>query len=69
MRDGFGRSVAEVDLGRISANIGIARELVSAGVMIMTVVKANAYGHGLLEVSGAALRAGSSWLAVATAHE
>ncbi len=35
----------------------------------MAVVKANGYGHGAVEVSRAALAAGSSWLAVSCAEE
>ncbi|MEM5774856.1 MAG: alanine racemase, partial [Anaerolineaceae bacterium] len=36
---------------------------------LMAVVKANAYGHGAIEVSRAALWAGASWLAVARYDE
>lgn len=35
----------------------------------MVVVKANAYGHGLVEISRAAVTAGADWLGVATAEE
>ena len=48
---GFGSLDAriEVDLGRLARNLGRIKE--RARVPIMAVVKANAYGHGLVEVS------------------
>src|SRR5690606_41921083 len=36
---------------------------------VMAIVKANAYGHGAVAVSRAALDAGASWLGVATVDE
>jgi alanine racemase len=68
-RNDFGRSLALVDLGRICANIGIVRRTISPDSGVMAVVKANAYGHGLVEVARAAVAAGSAWLAVATVDE
>ncbi|GAC1443003.1 MAG: alanine racemase [Chloroflexota bacterium] len=44
------------------------RQLVNGG-KIMTVVKANAYGHGAVQVARAALRGGASWLGVYTVQE
>lgn len=58
MRDG---AVAAVDLAAIRRNL----ELLSARAApakVMAVVKADAYGHGLVEVARAAIAAGIDWL-------
>lgn len=57
----------EIDLGAIEDNIRYFSEMSSA--QVMAVVKANAYGHGSVEVSKAALHGGASWLAVARVEE
>lgn len=57
----------EVDLKAIAQNFGKLKELVK--VPIMAVVKANAYGHGLVEVSGALEKAGAEWLMVGKLEE
>ncbi len=57
----------EIDLGAIKNNI---RELHAiAGVPLMAVVKANGYGHGLVEVARAAKAAGAAWCGVARLEE
>lgn len=57
----------EVDLEAIRHNV---RRLIDiTGVQIMAVVKANAYGHGLVEASRAAVEAGATWLGVARIDE
>ncbi len=62
-----------VDLAAIRHNIGRLRELVSAGraqgPQVMVVVKADAYGHGMVQVARAARAAGADWLGVATGTE
>jgi alanine racemase len=58
---------AEIDLAAIQHNIRRMRAL--TGVRLMAVVKANAYGHGAVEVSRAAVEAGADWLGVARAEE
>ncbi len=45
----------EIDLSVIRKNIRLLQEI--AGVPVMAVVKANAYGHGLIEASRAAVQA------------
>ncbi len=57
----------EVDLKAIAQNFSRLRELVK--VPIMAVVKANAYGHGLVEVSRALEKAGAEWLMVGKLEE
>ncbi|MGI4893668.1 MAG: alanine racemase [Janthinobacterium lividum] len=41
----------------------------AGGVQVMAVVKADAYGHGLLPAARAALAGGATWLGVAHVHE
>jgi alanine racemase len=66
-----GRAVADVDQDAIAHNC--ARLLGALGdAQLCAVVKADGYGHGAVECATAALRAGATWLAVATlpeAHE
>ncbi|NTW08933.1 MAG: alanine racemase, partial [Anaerolineaceae bacterium] len=52
----------EVDLSAIKHNIQLLKTITNTSVM--PVVKANAYGHGLIEVSLAAEAAGLNWLGV-----
>lgn len=59
----------EVDLSAIEKNIrGILNHL-PEGVDMMAVVKANAYGHGAIEVAELAIKTGVKALAVATLDE
>ncbi|HPR88323.1 MAG TPA: alanine racemase [bacterium] len=58
----------EIDLEAIAFNLqGIRQRVSPAG--IMAVVKADAYGHGALQVSRTALQEGASHLAVAVVNE
>ena len=63
------RSWVEVDLGHFAANWAEMKRLVGPDVKILQVVKADAYGHGAIEISNAALRNGASTLGVANADE
>jgi alanine racemase len=63
------RSWVEVDLGNFAANWAEMRRLVGPDVRIMQVVKADAYGHGAIEISNVALTNGASCLGVANADE
>lgn len=56
-----------VDLSAIQHNLRRMEQITHTPVM--AVVKANAYGHGALEVSRAAVEAGVKWLGVAFASE
>jgi alanine racemase len=60
---------ALVSLGSLANNFAIVRSLVGAKVNIMGVVKANAYGHGIVEVSRALLSMGAHSLGVALLEE
>jgi alanine racemase len=60
---------AHVDLGNIRYNVSYLNGLTHPGCDFMAVVKANAYGHGDIEVSRAALQAGADCLGVALLEE
>jgi alanine racemase len=61
------RAQVEVDLAAISSNV--ERLKAHAGVPLLAVVKADAYGHGLLPVARTAVDAGAQWLGVALLEE
>jgi alanine racemase len=70
------RAEIVVDLGAIRHNVGRLRELVTESTTgddkppaLMVVVKADGYGHGMVESARAARDAGAEWLGVATADE
>ena len=59
----------EVDLDRFRRNLGAIRAAIGGGRRILLVVKADAYGHGAVEIAHHAVEAGVSMLGVATLHE
>lgn len=63
------RAVARVNLAAVARNCARLREVAGEGTALCAVVKANAYGHGLVPCARAALDGGASWLAVVTAEE
>ena len=60
---------ADVDLSAIEHNYIQVKRLVGKDVMLMVVVKANAYGHGTVEISQVLERMGAAYLGVATTDE
>jgi alanine racemase len=62
------RAEIVVDLDAIRGNVA-ALKAHAPGAAMMTVVKADAYGHGLVPVARAAREAGAEWLGVATLEE
>lgn len=60
---------AEIDLDALRHNVREIRRIVKPGTGLMAVVKANAYGHGVVPVCRAALDSGVSWLGVALLQE
>jgi alanine racemase len=58
-----------VNLDAISNNTARVKSLLAENTEIMGIVKANAYGHGLLESAHAMLKGGASWLGVAKISE
>lgn len=61
------RAEIVVDVAAIRHNVRVLKR--HAGVPMMAVVKADGYGHGLLETARAAREAGADWLGVASLDE
>jgi alanine racemase len=59
----------EIDLGRLVDNLAAIRRAVPEGVRVEPVVKADAYGHGMVPVALALADAGAEGLCVATLDE
>lgn len=57
----------EIDLGAIRNNINRIHDI--TGRPVMAIIKANGYGHGLVEVGRSAVVAGAAWLGVARLEE
>ena len=62
------RAEAVIDLAALRGNIRTLRAGVGPAA-VMSVVKADAYGHGMLRCARAALSAGATWLGTATPQE
>lgn len=64
------RAEIQVDLDAVRHNVRLLAELAGrSGAALMSVVKADGYGHGAVPVARAALAAGATWLGVASAEE
>lgn len=63
------RSWVEVSLKRIAENFRSVRAAVGAAVEVACVVKAEAYGHGGIEVARTLVAEGARWLAVSSVEE
>lgn len=59
----------EINLDAIAHNVRTIKEIVGRNTQIIAVVKANAYGHGAVEVSQVALENGVAILAVGVVEE
>jgi alanine racemase len=62
------RSVARVDLDALAHNAQVVQERIGDAAL-MAVVKADAYGHGLVPCARTAVAAGARWLGVAFLEE
>lgn len=60
---------AEIYLGALQHNFMLVKELVGERVSVLSVVKADGYGHGAVEVSKTLVEAGTDMLGVATVEE
>jgi alanine racemase len=60
---------AEIDLDALASNFREVRARVGAGVKVMGVVKADAYGHGAAECARRLEAEGADWFGVATPEE
>jgi alanine racemase len=63
------RAWVEIDRNALAHNVRQIASLLEPGTEIIAVVKANAYGHGAIEVAKTVLANGATWLAVATVPE
>ncbi len=63
------RAWIEVDLQKIRRNVQLVQQFVGDRREIMAVVKADAYGHGMIASAKAACDGGATWLGVATVTE
>jgi alanine racemase len=63
------RAQASVNVAAIERNCSRLRAQLRDGAELCAVVKADGYGHGMVQSARAALGGGASWLAVATAEE
>src|SRR5258705_12956738 len=63
----MGQAEIRVDLAAIRHNVATLRS--GTGAEVMTVVKADGYGHGMVPVARAALQAGATWLGACTLDE
>ena len=60
---------AEVDLGAVRYNFNQTKKHVGKGISVLVVVKGNAYGHGIYEVSRVLQEMNADFLGVATIDE
>ena len=60
---------AAIDLDALADNFRVVRDRIDAGVKLMAVVKADAYGHGATECARRLERAGADWFGVALPEE
>jgi alanine racemase len=61
------RAVAEINLNAIESNLKFIKD--KTNTQVLAVVKADAYGHGLLPISKAVSEAGANWLGTALLEE
>ncbi len=66
---GMARATAFIDLGVLEENLRTIKSCIATGVKVLCVVKADAYGHGAVEVSQRLEAFGADYLGVATIDE
>ena len=59
----------EIDRQRLTHNLQLFRRLVGKERKLLVVVKSNAYGHGMCEVSEISMEGGADWLGVYSLEE
>lgn len=65
----LGLAEAVIDLSAIRDNVRTIQQRLAPGTEVLAVVKADAFGHGAVQVARAAIEAGATWLGVARADE
>jgi alanine racemase len=63
------RAWVEIDRAALAHNLAQLQALLAPQTELIAVVKADAYGHGAIEVAKTVLAQGASWLAIATVPE
>ena len=63
------RSWAEIDLAKLERNLKLIRESVPSDFKYISVVKADAYGHGILPTASRLMQSGVDLFAVANVKE
>ena len=63
------RCYVEISRSKIAANYRVVRDTVRPGAGVIGVVKANAYGHGAIEIARILSAEGISWLAASSVEE
>lgn len=63
------RAWVEIDLSALVHNVRQIKSLLAPDTQIMAVVKADAYGHGSIDIARTLVAEGVEWLAVATVSE
>jgi len=63
------RAWVEIDLSALANNVREIKRLLASNTAMMAVVKADAYGHGAIDIARTVISAGVEWLAVATVPE
>src|SRR5678815_5730686 len=63
------RCWAEVDLSALRSNLGWIRHCIGKNVKILTIVKADAYGHGLKQIAALLMQSGTDIFGVANLTE
>src|SRR3989344_4709007 len=63
------RTWIEIDKKALNGNYKIFRSILPKKCLLMSVVKSNAYGHGLLDFSKEIEKLGADWIGVDTAVE
>lgn len=63
------RAWVEIDHQALAHNVQVLKKSLAPQTALMAVVKADAYGHGVLKVAETVLKNGATWLAIATLGE
>ncbi|MCT7949893.1 alanine racemase [Ancylothrix sp. C2] len=63
------RAWVEINLPALAENVRYLKRLLSPKTDLMAVIKADAYGHGAVQVAQTVLNSGADWLGVATIPE
>ena len=68
-KDALRDTIIEIDLGKLSKNVKMIKEMAGSDVAVMAVIKANGYGHGARAIAPTLMEHGAALLAVATIEE